>query len=310
MVRVIQGTRSLTVPLTASVVTLGTFDGVHRGHQRLLERTVEVARAQGHTSVVYTFDPHPAKVLAPQFAPKTLISVPERIRLMAAMGIENVVVEPFDTTFAELTADDWVENNLVARLKPKHVIVGFNFSYGKGRGGDPEHLRRRGQTLGFTVETIEPVTVETIVCSSTRVREFLLEGNIEGARMLLGRPFGITGVVIEGDKRGRTIGFPTANLAPEAELMPASGVYATHVFLEDDAFNAVTNIGIRPTFAGSKLSIESYLFDFSGDLYGKKLRVELVARIREEKRFDGPQSLIAQIELDSREAKRILGEKR
>src|SRR5262245_19497043 len=172
-------------------------------------------------AVVYTFDPHPAKVLAPKVAPRTLTSVRERVRLMRALGVDCVVVEPFDRAFADLHADEWVSEYLVKMLHPRHVVVGFNFSYGKGRSGDPEHLVKNGKEHGFTVDVVEPVVVSTLVASSTRVREFLLEGNVDGARLLLDRPFALTGLVIRGQERGRTIGVPTANLESECELVPA-----------------------------------------------------------------------------------------
>jgi riboflavin kinase/FMN adenylyltransferase len=311
---VVRGARALEEPLAASVVTLGTFDGVHLGHQELIRRTVAAAARVKAPAIAYTFDPHPARVLAPKVAPRTLISVRERVRLMRRLGIERVIVEPFDRAFADLDADEWVEKYLIEKLRPRHVVVGFNFSYGRGRGGDPAHLQKYGAEHGFTVEIVEPVTVSTLVCSSTRVREFLLEGNVEGARMLLDRPFALTGLVIRGQERGRTIGVPTANLAPESELIPAAGVYATRVVIEpsddpgaiDVMHGAVTNIGLRPTFDGSTLSIESHLLDFAGDLYGKRLRVELIARIRDEKRFPGPDALVAQIKQDIAEGRKLV----
>lgn len=302
---VVQGALSLDPPIARSVVTLGTFDGVHLGHQELIRRTVSAAKKAHVPAIAYTFEPHPAKILAPNFAPRTLISVEERIRVLRSLGIETVVVEPFDRAFADVGADEWVDRWLVAQLHPIHVVVGFNFSYGRGRGGDTMHLETSGMRSGFSVEVVEPVTVSTVVCSSTRVREFLLEGNVDGARMLLDRPYALTGAVIHGQQRGRTIGVPTANLKAESELIPAQGVYATRVGIEDgEAIHpAVTNIGLRPTFEGSGVTIETHLLDWSGDLYGKRLRVELIARIREEKRFSGVDALVAQIRQDIADAR-------
>jgi riboflavin kinase/FMN adenylyltransferase len=232
--------------------------------------------------------------------------VTERVRLLHAYGIDTVVVEPFDAAFAALTADDWVERFLVARLHPAHVVVGFNFSYGKARGGNPEHLTASGKKHGFSVEVIEPVVIETIVVSSTRVREFLLEGNVEGAALLLGRPFAITGTVVRGDQRGRTIGFPTANIDPDHELLPEHGVYASRADIGGQVIDGVTNVGRRPTFGGKEVTVESYLFDWSGDLYGKPVRVELIARLREERRFDGIDALKAQLTKDVENARKVL----
>lgn len=294
-------------PLSASVVTLGTFDGVHRGHQELVAHAVEVAKVRGVEPVAYTFDPHPAKILAPHAAPKTILSPRERVRLLRAHGIARVVLEPFDPSFAALDADTWVMRFLVERLQPLHVVVGFNFSYGRGRGGGPEHLIRSGEHLGFTVDVVGAVGDGVLAVSSTRVRERLHLGDVDGARELLGRPPALTGIVVEGDRRGRTIGFPTANLAPEAELVPLNGVYATRVFVEpsdepDAPFEAplaaITNIGTRPTFDGTKTSIETHVLDWAGDLYGRRLRVELLARLREERKFSGIDALVAQVKSD------------
>jgi riboflavin kinase/FMN adenylyltransferase len=297
---------AMSISLPGSVVTLGAFDGVHRGHQALIARTVSRARSANLPAVAYTFDPHPAKILAPRVAPRTLTSVRERVRLLRSYGIDLVVVEPFDGAFAALTADDWVERWLVGRLHPRHVVVGFNFSYGKARGGSPEHLVESGKKHGFSVEVIEPVVIETIVVSSTRVREFLLEGNVEGAALLLGRPFAITGTVVRGDQRGRTIGFPTANVEPDHELLPEHGVYASRVDIGDAVVDGVTNVGKRPTFGGKQVTVESYLLDWSGDLYGKPVRVELIARLREERRFDGIDALQAQLARDVESARKVL----
>jgi riboflavin kinase/FMN adenylyltransferase len=310
---VIPGARAIADPLSGSVVTLGAFDGVHRGHQALIHRAVECAKALGVEAVAYTFDPHPAKVLAPKVAPRMLIPLRERIRLIEKLGIDRVIVEPFDPAFAELTADAWVEGYLAEKLRPKVVIVGFNFSYGRGRGGNPDHLRRSGERLGFSVEVVEPVVVSTMVVSSTRIREFLLEGNVSGARLLLGRPFALTGPVIKGEGRGHRIGVPTANLQPENELIPEHGVYATRVVIDPDGAGAqetllpaVTNIGLRPTFAGSTVSVESHLLDYEGELYGRRLRVELIEHLRDERRFDGVEALVRQIHEDIERARHVL----
>jgi riboflavin kinase/FMN adenylyltransferase len=308
MPEVVLGAMSIEPLRSGSAVTVGEFDGVHLGHRALIERAVSGAQRLGVEPIAYTFDPHPAKVLAPAVAPRMLTSLAERVRLMGLLGIARVVVEPFDHHFAQIGADDWVERYLVGRLRPKLVVVGFNFSYGKGRGGDPVHLAESGKRWGFEVEVVEPVVVETMVVSSTRVREFLLEGNVAGARLLLGRNPALTGRVVKGDERGRTIGIPTANLENEGEIVPAYGVYATWVFVDDEAVArpSVTNIGMRPTFEGTALRIESHLLDFEGDLYGKRLRVELVERLRDERRFDGVDALLRQVRTDIDAARRIL----
>lgn len=309
--QVIRGARSIEPPWDGSVVTLGTFDGVHQGHQALIRRAVEVARGEGVRAAAYTFDPHPARTVAPQYAPKTLMPLDRRIDHMAALGIDTVVIENFDATFAQVPADDWVETFLVDRLRPRLVVVGFNFTYGRARGGNPEQLRRMGAHLGFRVEEVSPVRVGAVTASSSRVRAFLLEGNPKGARDLLGRPYGLTGVVVKGDQRGRSIGFPTANLELEGELVPAHGVYATQVRWlsepERSLHPAITNIGARPTFRGQSVTVETHLLDFDDDLYGQRVEVELLDYIRGERRFDGPDELVTQIRSDVRAARDLLG---
>lgn len=307
---VIDGARSLPNPLDGSVVTLGSFDGVHRGHQELIARCVAGARRQQLPAIGYTFHPHPTKVLAKGQGPATLMGVEERARVMVAYGLDRVLVEPFDEAFADVDADAFVHDYL-GRLRPKLIVVGFNFLYGKGRRGDLLHLQAAGQRLGFTVEVVPPVEAEGQPISSTRIRECLLSGDLPGAERLLGHRHVLTGTVVEGDRRGRTIGFPTANLWPEAELLPAYGVYATRTRLygaapQEPTLLGVTNIGRRPTFAGERATIETFLFDFSGDLYGRRLRIELCAYLRPELRFPGIDALKAQLNADVAEAKGAL----
>lgn len=306
---VLRGARSIRPPLDGSVVTLGAFDGVHLGHRALIARAVEAARALDVPSVGYTFFPHPAKVLAPKMAPKMLVSIERRAALMHEAGLDYVLIEPFDETFAAVDADDFVADFLVAPLAPRRVVVGFNFFYGRGRGGDTEHLRRAGERHGFEVDVVEPVESGTIVASSTAIREYLLEGNVDAARALLGRDFALCGEVVEGDRRGRTIGFPTANLEADAELLPANGVYASRVRIAggEALHDAVTNVGVRPTFDGVRPTVETFLLDWSGDLYGRRIEVQLVARLRDERRFDGIDALKAQLAKDVDAARAALG---
>ena len=312
MVAVIAGARSLPEPLKASVVTLGSFDGVHRGHQALIHAAVVAARARAIVAVGYTFHPHPAEVLAPDRAPKTLMGIDERAWTMGLYGLDYVLVEPFDTAFSQVSADDFIRDYLVAPLRPQHIVVGFNFTYGRGRGGDPAHLQAAGAELGFSVEVLEAVTVEGEVASSTAVRAFMHEGDVASATRLLGRPPALTGRVVTGDQRGRTIGFPTANIDLEGTLVPAFGVYACTVDILDDDGRAasqhggVVNIGRRPTFGGGEVSAETFLLDFDGDLYGRRLRVALIARLRNEQKFSGIDALKQQLQLDVEAARTAL----
>jgi riboflavin kinase / FMN adenylyltransferase len=308
---VFRGALSIREPLAGSVVTCGTFDGVHRAHQALVSQAVARAKELGATPVAYTFDPHPAKLLAPARAPMLLESVEERVRHLGELGIEVVVVEPFDAAFAAVSADEWVERYLVAKLAPKHLVIGANFSYGKARGGDPSHLRHAGERFGFGLDVVSLVRFDGEVVSSSRVRALLQAGEVEAAARLLGRPFAITGLVVEGDRRGRTIGFPTANLSPDAELVPVAGVYASRAELDDGRIiDAVTNIGMRPTFKGLDRRIEAHLLDFEGDLYGRRMRLGLIARLRDEQKFEGIEALTAQIRKDVLAARERLGGER
>ena len=294
------------------MVTLGAFDGIHLGHQALLRRAVELARARGVPAVGYTFHPHPAKILAPEAAPRTLIGLPERIRRMQAFGLDLVVVEPFDRGFAQVSAEAFVSDYLVAPLAPLEVVVGFNFAFGRGRGGNLDLLRREGERCGFGVHVLPRVELEGGAVSSTRVREALTAGDLNLAERLLGRRHALTGAVGGGDRRGRQLGFPTANLEPEQELIPAHGVYATRVArlgagdAELERWDGITNIGRRPTFDGEQVTVETHLFDFAGELYGARLRVELVARLRPERRFDGVVALMAQMREDAAQARSLL----
>lgn len=302
-VAILPGVFALSAPLPGSVVTLGTFDGVHLGHRELMRRASTRAEADGLPCVAYTFDPHPAKVLAPQAAPPVMVPIPIRARLLTELGADLVVVEPFTLAFAAVSASEWVLRFLHGQLRPSHVVVGFNFSYGHERGGDPKHLAAMGEQLGFSVEVVPAVESAGEVVSSTRLRKALEAGDVELARRLLGRPFSLVGKVVEGQKRGRSIGFPTANLDLDGELLPRQGVYASVLGLEDGRrLPAVTNIGVRPTF-GAGSSIETHVLDFDEKLYGARVAVSLVARIRDEKKFAGLTELVAQIQQDIQEAR-------
>ncbi len=294
-------------PAGGSVVTIGSFDGVHRGHQALIQKAVQAAEAGGATAVGLTLFPHPLATLRPEQAPALIQGIEARTQAMRQAGLEAVYVLRFDAALADISADDFVERILVQRLAPKAVVVGFNFSYGQARSGNLDHLRSMGRTHGFEVHVVEPVMFQDQPVSSTRLREALSQGNLPMAETLLGRRVSLEGVVVKGDQRGRTLGFPTANIDPDAELLPKNGGYATRITLEDGrTLDGVTNIGMRPTFSGDAVRVETFIFDFSGDLYGQTVSLDCVGRIRDERRFDGPDALKSQLAADCEAAREIL----
>jgi riboflavin kinase/FMN adenylyltransferase len=294
---------------TAAVVSVGNFDGVHRGHQALAAVVASEARAQAATAVVLTFDPHPSRVLAPERAPATLMTLEQRGEMLAPLGIERLVVLPFGRELAAELAASFARRILLESLAAREVVVGANFRFGRGRAGDVASLREFGAELGFRVTAVPPVLEAGAPISSTRVRDALARGDVSEAASLLGRSYFVDGTVIRGHGRGRTLGFPTANLDPENEILPAAGVYACLCTIDGRTgppARAVVNLGRRPTFGAGALLLEAHLLDFEGDLYGFRMRVCFEARLRDELRFDGPQALLQQISRDAVAARRLL----
>jgi riboflavin kinase/FMN adenylyltransferase len=297
---VFPGHLAMSRPLRQPAVAIGNFDGVHLGHQRLLAAARQAAGSAGESAVL-TFEPHPARVLAPRLAPPLLVTPARKLELIAAQGIDACVVEPFTTELAGWSPDWFVEELLVRGLGARHIVVGYDFTYGQKRAGNVDSLRAAGERHGFDVEVVNAVAVDGLVASSTKVREFVLEGNVAGAAMLLGRPFDVDGKVVRGAGRGRTIGVPTANVAVDGELLPKPGVYAARVRPEggDTWYDAAVNLGTNPTFVqAGALSLEAHLLDFDADLYDSRLRVAFVARLRDERRFTAIDELVAQIRRD------------
>jgi riboflavin kinase / FMN adenylyltransferase len=312
-----------------SVVTIGNFDGVHRGHLALIERATSSAAQRGVRALAVTFDPHPAAVLRPGAVPPALQSVEERVELLLAHGIDEVVVLRFDERLAAQSPTDFVTDLLVARLRADVVIVGENFRFGAGGAGDAVTLADLGAEHGFTVEPVGLVAVDGRPASSTALRGLLAAGDLDAATRMLGRSFTVTGEVVRGEGRGRTIGVPTANVAvPPGRVLPADGVYACWARTGgSDRVPAVVNIGWRPTFEGTGRTVEAHLLleptpdpdqeprgwpagrrEAGGpDLYGRPLTVSFEARIRGEERFDGPEALVARIREDIRLAQELLG---
>ena len=294
-------------PLREPAVAIGNFDGVHLGHRALLEEALRITRASGGEAVALTFDPHPARFFAPSLAPPMLTPLGRRIELLQEAGAEVVVVEPFTAEFAGMMAEEFVEDVLAKDMGARHIVVGTDFSFGKDRRGSANLLTSAGRRLGMGVSVVPQVTANGLVCSSTKVREFVLEGRVEGASLLLGRPFEIDGQVVHGVGRGRTLGVPTINLAQVGEILPKPGVYAGRARRIDGIqgdptwFAAAISIGTNPTFtkAGDpELFIEAHLLDFAGDLYGADMRLAFVAHLRDQRRYASVDELVAAIQSD------------
>jgi riboflavin kinase/FMN adenylyltransferase len=299
-----------------SAVAIGVFDGVHRGHRVLVDRAVERARAEGLRAVAVTFDPHPMTVVRPDAVPLLLQSVDDRVAALAAAGVDLVVVLPFTAELSRMTPESFVAHVLAGPLQARAVVVGGNFRFGHRAAGDVAALVELGATHGFVTEGVELLPLGDDPVSSTAVRSHLAEGDVAWVTDALGRPWTCTGEVVRGDQRGRTIGFPTANVrAPSDVVRPANGVYAGHATLLDadhgeaGTWDCVVNVGTRPTFDGVGTTVEAHLLDAPEglDLYGRKLRVAFLHRVRDERRFAGPDELVAQIDRDVATAVGLLG---
>ncbi len=288
------------------VVALGNFDGVHLGHRAILKKAIDRARAAAGTAFALTFDPTPAKVLAPARAPRLILAPEDKLELLGNSGIDGVIVIAFTQALSQLTPAEFVREYLVGRIGAREVVVGHSVSFGHARAGNAEVMSELGRQMGFETIVVGPITVEGEVVSSTRVRELIAAGEMRTAARLLGRNHFLSGPVVHGRERGRTIGFPTANIDSATECLPPDGVYATRVILPDGAFASITNIGMRPTFAEPARTIEAHIFDFDRDIYGAKVRLEILERIRGERKFDSGQALAAQIAEDLKRAKEIL----
>lgn len=295
--------------LQNTVITNGTFDGVHLGHQQVLASITEYAKKHSLTSVVITFWPHPRLVLQKDAKLQLITTIEERIHLFEKTGIDTLVIIPFTKEFGELTADEYVEEVLIKKLDPKKIVVGYDHKFGKNREGNFNYLEKAGKTHNFDVEEIKKFTLDQISISSTKIRDALGHGDISQVTQYLGSPYTLSGKVVEGNQLGRKIGFRTANILLESthKIIPASGVYAVKVIHDRQLFDGMLNIGIRPTIdSEKKLSIEVHLFDFDKDIYGKNLTIQFIDRIRDEKKFDSLDELKNQLTLDQEKALQIL----
>jgi riboflavin kinase/FMN adenylyltransferase len=305
--KLFQGIADAHGQLRGCGLALGNFDGVHLGHQALFREAKRLGRA-----ACLTFEPHPGKVLQPELAPKLITLLPRKLELLEACELDATIVQPFTPEYAKTSAASF-EAAVLDELGAKLLVVGYDFTYGAERAGTVEHLRRAAAARGALVDVVPPVTVDGVVVSSSKVREYILEGRVSAARRLLGRYFDLDGAVVPGQGRGRSIGFPTANVDTANELRPAPGVYAVRVQPRGSNeprpsawLGGAANIGVKPTFGGTQVTIEIHLLDFSGDLYGRALRVQFVERLRAEQRFGSAAELASQIAKDVERARELI----
>jgi len=288
-----------------SAVTIGNFDGVHLGHREILRRLVEKARREKLRATVVTFNPHPLRILRPNDAPALLATLDQRLAMLESCGLDATLVLPFDAELARLSAREFVEQIILGTLRTRAILVGNNFRFGHRGAGDVALLRQFGEEFGFEVECIDPVVCRGEVVSSTAIRRAVSEGRLIDAGRFLGRPYSLAGEVQPGTGQGRRFVVPTLNLRTAQELLPKTGVYATEVSVNGHKYRAATNVGMRPTFDGKGLTVESFLFDFDEQIVSGPLEVRFWARSRDEMKFSGPEALRAQIEIDAGRAKRF-----
>ena len=282
-----------------TVLTLGVFDGLHLGHQLIMRTVVERAHETGAVPTVITFDPHPRAVLHPESAPPLLQTLDQKVEGLGVLGIEQTIVVRFNQAFSQIRAEDFLCDVIKDRLHAKEVYLGRGFAFGHDREGNIELLRRTSQELGFFADEVPEVRIRNQRVSSSKVRQLLMDGKVNLARRLLGRPYGVEGRVERGAERGRTIGFPTANLHPKNRVIPRNGVYVTGTLVDGQWHRSLTNVGVRPTFETSmEPSVETFVIDWAGDLYGDVVRVRFLHRLRDEKKFDSVNALKTQIEKD------------
>lgn len=299
--------------VAGTVVTVGTFDGVHRGHRHVLERLTTLAASTGWRSVLVTFHPHPLEVVRPADAPRLLTVGVEKLEVLAESGIDYLAVLPFTAALQHYSAEQYVERVLLERFRMRHLLIGYNHGFGRGRSGNVATLRELGARFGFGVDVVPAVSAaDGQRISSTAIRQAVAAGELDRAAEALGRPYALSGRVGHGDARGRSLGFPTLNLelASPRKLLPPDGVYAVRAQTPMGTFGGMMNLGGRPTFGDTRLSVEAHLFDATIDAYGAHVRLDLVARLRDTRQFTGPEALVAQLEVDAGSARRALSSSR
>jgi riboflavin kinase/FMN adenylyltransferase len=307
--KIFEGLESISSPFAESVVAIGTFDGVHVGHRAIISGAVEEARRTGRPALVFTFDRHPSELLAPERAPHYITSPGQRDELVAALGTDGLVIARFDEALSQLSPDEFVERILKRLLGARAIVEGSSFCFGRGRAGDVAYLTGVQERYDFRLIAVEPVVVDGAPASSTRVRELIAAGRVGEAERVLGHPFRLCGRVVAGQRLGRTLGFPTANLdILYRQIYPADGVYAVHARLDDGRLlSGACSIGVRPTVNGAGRTVEVYLFDFDEQIYGRQIEVRFLERLREERKFDSLDALKSQMVLDVEQARAICG---
>jgi riboflavin kinase / FMN adenylyltransferase len=294
--------------MTGSVVTLGNFDGIHLGHQALVRHTVEESKRLGYPSIVLTFEPHPLKVLAPERAPRLLLTYQDKLELFRAYGVDIVIAQRFDRQFASITAEDFVRRFLVGRLRTKKLWVGRDLRFGQGRKAGTEDLMRIAPQIGFQVEVLHPISSNGIRISSSRIRGLVEAGCVDEVQPMLGRYHFVSGPVVTGQGRGRKLGFPTANISSQTEVIPLNGIYATLIEVRSRRWLSVSSVGVNPTFGDGPRTVESFIFGLEHDIYGESAKLSFVKRIRDEKKFATVEDLIGQMRGDVDRAKAIFEE--
>lgn len=310
MPSVLSDTSGLPPNVTRTVVTVGSFDGVHLGHQQVLAQLVAAARAGNARSLLVTFDPHPLEIINPGVAPHLLTVGQEKLEVLAESGIDYIATLPFTRALANLSAEDFVRRVLVERFRVHRLFMGHDHAFGRNRAGTPDTLKALGASLGFTVEVIAPVAASSgQPISSTFIRRAVAGGDLHSAALGLGRPYSLGGTVNRGHARGRTIGFPTINvpITSPRKLLPPEGVYAVRVQTPLGPFGGMMNLGPRPTFGETTTTVEVHLFDITADFYGKRVRIDFLERLRDTIRFSGVDALVEQLRQDERAARRALG---
>lgn len=305
--KIVDGIENVKQKLPYPVLTLGNFDGIHLGHQAIFRKLIERANQKKGTSIVFTFVPHPLRVIAPEIAPKLITTYKEKIKLIEKCGIDVVICANFTKEFAQIKAEDFVRDILCKIIEVKEIFIGSNYLFGKERKGSPKLLKEIGKECGFTVTVIDEISRQNSTLSSSKIRKLIAKGHVAEASELLGRHYSVEGIVIEGAKRGKSLlNIPTANLYTVNELLPKDGVYAVTVDIDGTLYGGATNIGYNPTFEDKKFSFETHLLDFDGILLGKTIRVNFIRRIRDEKKFLKIEDLALQMQKDIKNIREIL----